>query len=50
MGRYPEPDRSSGGRARTPRIDDDGKPFRTSSIKARAQYAHQHDTAQRVTE
>ncbi|MFB7528296.1 hypothetical protein ACFC0C_08600 [Streptomyces sp. NPDC056178] len=50
LSRHPEPDRSSGGREGTPRIDDGGKPFRTSGIKARRRYTHQHDTAQSVTE
>ncbi|MER6105606.1 helix-turn-helix transcriptional regulator [Streptomyces sp. NPDC001832] len=46
---YLELDWSSGGREGTLRIDDGGKPFRTSSIKARPTYTYRHDTAQWVT-
>ncbi|MEV7238532.1 helix-turn-helix domain-containing protein [Streptomyces sp. NPDC051020] len=46
---YLELEWSSGGRAGTLRIDDGGKPFRTSSIKVRPQYVYRHDTAQWVT-
>lgn len=46
---YLELDWSSGGREGTLRIDDGGKPFRTSSIKARPSYTYRHDTAQWVT-
>ncbi|WP_326766212.1 helix-turn-helix domain-containing protein [Streptomyces sp. NBC_01591] len=40
---------SSGGRTGMLRIDDGGKPFRTSSIQARPKYMYQYDTAQWVT-
>ncbi|MFE7352383.1 helix-turn-helix domain-containing protein [Streptomyces sp. NPDC057543] len=40
---------SSGGRTGMLRIDDGGKPFRTSSIQARPQYMYRYDTAQWVT-
>ncbi|MFE3152855.1 helix-turn-helix domain-containing protein [Streptomyces sp. NPDC059218] len=40
---------SSGGRTGMLRIDDGGKPFRTSSIKARPKYMYRYDTAQWVT-
>ncbi|MEE1768044.1 helix-turn-helix transcriptional regulator [Streptomyces sp. JV185] len=40
---------SSGGRKGTLRIDDGGKPFRTSSIQARPKYMYRYDTAQWVT-
>ncbi|WP_406014454.1 helix-turn-helix domain-containing protein [Streptomyces sp. NBC_00984] len=43
---YLELEWSSGGREGTLRIDDGGKPFRTSSIKARPEYRYQYDTAQ----
>ncbi|MFH8476855.1 transcriptional regulator [Streptomyces sp. NPDC018000] len=46
---YLELEWSSGGRKGTLRIDDGGKPFRTSSIKARPSYIYRHDTAQWVT-
>ncbi|MEU0832445.1 helix-turn-helix transcriptional regulator [Streptomyces sp. NPDC005969] len=46
---YLELEWSSGGREGTLRIDDGGKPFRTSSIKVRPQYVYRHDTAQWVT-
>lgn len=46
---YLELEWSSGGREGTLRIDDGGKPFRTSSIKTRPQYLYRHDTAQWVT-
>ncbi|MET7791569.1 helix-turn-helix transcriptional regulator [Streptomyces sp900116325] len=42
---YLELEWSSGGRDGTLRIDDSGKPFRTSSIKARPQYFYVNDTA-----
>ena len=42
---YLELEWSSGGRDGTLRIDDGGKPFRTSSIKARPQYFYVNDTA-----
>ncbi|MEV5204840.1 helix-turn-helix transcriptional regulator [Streptomyces sp. NPDC053720] len=40
---------SSGGRTGMLRIDDGGKPFRTSSIQARPNYMYRYDTAQWVT-
>ncbi|MEV8457455.1 helix-turn-helix domain-containing protein [Streptomyces sp. NPDC052095] len=40
---------SSGGRTGLLRIDDAGKPFRTSSIQARPTYDYRYDTAQWVT-
>ncbi|MCX5111262.1 helix-turn-helix domain-containing protein [Streptomyces sp. NBC_00378] len=40
---------SSGGRTGMLRIDDGGKPFRTSSIQARPKYMYRYDTAQWVT-
>lgn len=43
---YLELEWSSGGREGTLRIDDGGKPFRTSSIKARPEYRYRYDTAQ----
>ncbi|MDK0520197.1 helix-turn-helix transcriptional regulator [Streptomyces sp. ML-6] len=43
---YLELEWSSGGRQGTLRIDDHGKPFRTSSIKTRPMYIYWHDTAQ----
>ncbi|WP_406252794.1 helix-turn-helix domain-containing protein [Streptomyces atratus] len=43
---YLELEWSSGGREGTLRIDDGGKPFRTSSIKARPTYTYRYDTAQ----
>ncbi|MFJ2268751.1 helix-turn-helix domain-containing protein [Streptomyces sp. NPDC087849] len=43
---YLELEWSSGGREGTLRIDDGGKPFRTSSIKTRPEYRYQYDTAQ----
>ncbi|MEU9847958.1 helix-turn-helix domain-containing protein [Streptomyces sp. NPDC047985] len=46
---YLELEWSSGDRKGTLRIDDGGKPFRTSSIQARPKYMYQHDTAQWVT-
>ncbi|MFD4763904.1 helix-turn-helix domain-containing protein [Streptomyces sp. NPDC058439] len=46
---YLELDWSSGGRQETLRIDDGGKPFRTSSIQARPKYMYRYDTAQWVT-
>ncbi|MFD9606721.1 helix-turn-helix domain-containing protein [Streptomyces sp. NPDC059970] len=46
---YLELEWSSGGREGTLRIDDGGKPFRTSSIKVRPKYMYQYDTAQWVT-
>ncbi|MFE4327883.1 helix-turn-helix domain-containing protein [Streptomyces sp. NPDC056831] len=46
---YLELEWSSGGREGTLRIDDGGKPFRTSSIKVRPTYMYQYDTAQWVT-
>ncbi|MEV5680122.1 helix-turn-helix domain-containing protein [Streptomyces sp. NPDC052069] len=45
---YLELEWSSGGRKGTLRIDDHGKPFRTSSIKTRPEYRYRHDTAQWV--
>ncbi|WP_405851105.1 helix-turn-helix domain-containing protein [Streptomyces sp. NBC_01369] len=39
---------SSGGRTGMLRIDDGGKPFRTSSIQARPKYMYRYDTAQWV--
>ncbi|MET4647739.1 plasmid maintenance system antidote protein VapI [Streptomyces atratus] len=42
---YLELEWSSGGNDGTLRIDDGGKPFRTSSIKARPQYSYVNDTA-----
>ncbi|MFF3954760.1 helix-turn-helix domain-containing protein [Streptomyces sp. NPDC001890] len=46
---YLELEWSSGGRTGMLRIDDGGKPFRTSSIQARPQYMYRYDTAQWVT-
>lgn len=46
---YLELEWSSGGRKGTLRIDDGGKPFRTSSIQARPKYTYRYDTAQWVT-
>lgn len=46
---YLELEWSSGGREGTLRIDDGGKPFRTSSIKVRPKYMYRYDTAQWVT-
>ncbi|MFE7402588.1 helix-turn-helix domain-containing protein [Streptomyces sp. NPDC057557] len=46
---YLELEWSSGGRKGTLRIDDGGKPFRTSSIQARPTYMYRYDTAQWVT-
>ncbi|MCX4787482.1 helix-turn-helix domain-containing protein [Streptomyces sp. NBC_01221] len=46
---YLELEWSSGGRKGTLRIDDGGKPFRTSSIQARPKYMYRYDTAQWVT-
>ncbi|MFD4943925.1 helix-turn-helix domain-containing protein [Streptomyces sp. NPDC058239] len=46
---YLELEWSSGGREGTLRIDDGGKPFRTSSIKVRPTYMYRYDTAQWVT-
>ncbi|MFJ4884745.1 helix-turn-helix domain-containing protein [Streptomyces sp. NPDC088731] len=46
---YLELEWSSGGREGTLRIDDGGKPFRTSSIKGRPEYMYRYDTAQWVT-
>ncbi|MFJ7493243.1 helix-turn-helix domain-containing protein [Streptomyces sp. NPDC097727] len=46
---YLELEWSSGGRQGTLRIDDGGKPFRTSSIQARPKYMYRYDTAQWVT-
>ncbi|WP_406382209.1 helix-turn-helix domain-containing protein [Streptomyces sp. NBC_01618] len=46
---YLELEWSSGGRKGTLRIDDGGKPFRTSSIEARPKYMYRYDTAQWVT-
>ncbi|MFJ7198164.1 MULTISPECIES: helix-turn-helix domain-containing protein [unclassified Streptomyces] len=46
---YLELDWSSGGRKGTLRIDDGGKPFRTSSIQTRPKYMYRYDTAQWVT-
>ncbi|MFI5749699.1 helix-turn-helix domain-containing protein [Streptomyces sp. NPDC051644] len=46
---YLELEWSSGGREGTLRIDDGGKPFRTSSTKTRPAYTYRHDTAQWVT-
>ncbi|MFD7498762.1 helix-turn-helix domain-containing protein [Streptomyces sp. NPDC059832] len=43
---YLELEWSSGDREGTLRIDDGGKPFRTSSIKARPEYMYRYDTAQ----
>lgn len=43
---YLELEWSSGGRSGTLRIDDHGKPFRTSSIKTRPEYIYWHDRAQ----
>ncbi|HEY9329525.1 MAG TPA: hypothetical protein VIS09_15030 [Streptomyces sp.] len=42
---YLELDWSSGGRTGTLRIDDNGKPFRTSSMKDRPVYEYRQDTA-----
>jgi hypothetical protein len=46
---YLELEWSSGGQKGTLRIDDGGKPFRTSSIQARPTYMYRYDTAQWVT-
>ncbi|WP_326660733.1 helix-turn-helix domain-containing protein [Streptomyces sp. NBC_00385] len=43
---YLELDWSSGGRTGTLRIDDNGKPFRTSSMKDRPVYEYRQDTAE----
>ncbi|MGY3680685.1 helix-turn-helix domain-containing protein [Streptomyces sp. TE33382] len=45
---YLELEWSSGGRSGTLRIDDRGRPFRTSSIKTRPEYRYWHDRAQWV--
>lgn len=45
---YLELEWTSGGRSGTLRIDDQGKPFRTSSIAARPEYYYRADTAQWV--
>ncbi|MFF9351443.1 transcriptional regulator [Streptomyces sp. NPDC014734] len=45
---YLELEWSSGGRTGTLRIDDGGKPFRTSAISALPQYTYRYDTAQWV--
>ncbi|MFF2011645.1 helix-turn-helix domain-containing protein [Streptomyces sp. NPDC058195] len=45
---YLELEWSSGGRTGMLRIDDGGKPFRTSSIQARPTYMYRYDTAQWV--
>ncbi|MFD9544026.1 helix-turn-helix domain-containing protein [Streptomyces sp. NPDC060022] len=45
---YLELEWSSGGRSGTLRIDDNGKPFRTSSITGRPEYRYRADTAQWV--
>lgn len=42
---YLELEWSSGGRSGTVRIDDDGKPFRTSSMRDRPVYEYRSDTA-----
>ncbi|MFF3733502.1 helix-turn-helix domain-containing protein [Streptomyces sp. NPDC002476] len=47
---YLELDWSSGGRKGTLRIDDGGKPFRTSAIETRPLYKYQYDTVQWATE
>ncbi|MFB6814822.1 helix-turn-helix domain-containing protein [Streptomyces sp. NPDC056347] len=46
---YLELEWSSGGRTGLLRIDDGGKPFRTSSIQARPTYMYRYDTARWVT-
>ncbi|MEU5715311.1 helix-turn-helix transcriptional regulator [Streptomyces sp. NPDC020403] len=43
---YLELEWSSGGRSGTLRIDDNGKPFRTSSLTGRPEYLYQPDTAE----
>ncbi|MEV6313306.1 helix-turn-helix domain-containing protein [Streptomyces sp. NPDC051840] len=45
---YLELEWTSGGRSGTLRIDDGGKPFRTSSLAARPEYYYRADTAQWV--
>ncbi|MEE1736354.1 helix-turn-helix domain-containing protein [Streptomyces sp. BE147] len=45
---YLELEWSSGGRSGTLRIDDRGKPFRTSGIRTRPEYRYWHDKAQWV--
>ncbi|WP_406394273.1 helix-turn-helix domain-containing protein [Streptomyces sp. NBC_00887] len=45
---YLELEWSSGGRSGSLRIDDNGKPFRTSSITGRPEYRYRADTAQWV--
>lgn len=45
---YLELEWSSGGRSGALRIDDNGKPFRTSSITGRPEYRYRADTAQWV--
>ncbi|MFD6281363.1 helix-turn-helix domain-containing protein [Streptomyces sp. NPDC060209] len=45
---YLELEWTSGGRSGTLRIDDGGKPFRTSSLAARPEYYYRSDTAQWV--
>lgn len=45
---YLELEWSSGGRSGTLRVDDNGKPFRTSSITGRPEYRYRADTAQWV--
>ncbi|MFJ4842575.1 helix-turn-helix domain-containing protein [Streptomyces sp. NPDC088746] len=47
---YLELEWTSGGRSGMLRIDDGGKPFRTSSLKARPSYYYRSDTAQWVPE
>ncbi|MFC8537053.1 helix-turn-helix domain-containing protein [Streptomyces sp. NPDC057249] len=42
---YLELDWSSGGRTGTLRVDDGGRPFRTSSIAGRPEYYYRHDTS-----
>ncbi|MFF8696030.1 helix-turn-helix domain-containing protein [Streptomyces sp. NPDC015144] len=49
VGWFLELEWSSGGRTGLLRIDDAGKPFRTSSIQARPTYMYRYDTAQWVT-
>ncbi|MER5894250.1 helix-turn-helix domain-containing protein [Streptomyces sp. NPDC001876] len=45
---YLELEWSSGGRSGTLRVDDNGRPFRTSSITGRPEYRYRADTAQWV--
>ncbi|MEU3654334.1 helix-turn-helix transcriptional regulator [Streptomyces sp. NPDC032161] len=47
---YLELDWNSGGRKGTLRIDDGGKPFRTSAIETRPLYKYRYDTVQWATE